>query len=46
MPVLSRCSVPVLTDGDTASLPLNPHLFPGVEPDVLVHDGFASEQAA
>ena len=46
MCVLSRCSVPVLTDGDTVSLPLNPQLFPGVEPDVLVHDGFASEQAA
>ncbi|TFK88233.1 lipase [Polyporus arcularius HHB13444] len=38
--------VPVLTDGDTASLPLDPRLFPGVKPDVLVHDGFASEQAA
>ncbi|RPD59103.1 lipase [Lentinus tigrinus ALCF2SS1-7] len=38
--------VPVLTDGDTASLPLNPQLFPGVDPSVLVHDGFASEQAA
>ncbi|KAI0749977.1 lipase [Daedaleopsis nitida] len=38
--------VPLLTDADTLPLPLDPHLFPGVPPLALVHNGFALEQLA
>ncbi|KAI0709753.1 Alpha/Beta hydrolase protein [Earliella scabrosa] len=38
--------IPLLTDADTLPLPLSPTLFPGVPPLVLVHNGFADEQAA
>ncbi|KAF7337057.1 Lipase class 3 family protein [Mycena venus] len=34
-----------LADADVPQLPLNPLLFPGVSPLVMVHDGFMNEQA-
>ncbi|KAF7333769.1 Lipase-3 domain-containing protein [Mycena venus] len=38
--------LPLLTDANFILEPLNPLLFPGLSPSVLVHSGFADEHAA
>ncbi|KAJ7227558.1 lipase [Mycena rebaudengoi] len=38
--------LPLITDANFVLEPLNPLLFPGLSPSVLVHSGFADEHAA